>query len=43
MSQQFFEAIRAGDRGAVAALLFYINHLAWEIAKAEQVWAPAAA
>ncbi|HEV1285786.1 MAG TPA: hypothetical protein VNU44_10755 [Bryobacteraceae bacterium] len=25
-----------------AALLFYINHLAWEIAKAEQVFAPAA-
>ena len=25
-----------------AALLFYINHLAWEIAKAEEVFAPAA-
>ena len=25
-----------------AALLFYINHLAWEIAKAEDVFAPAA-
>lgn len=25
------------------ALLFYINHLAWEIAKAEDVFAPAAA
>src|SRR5580704_11788898 len=25
-----------------AALLFYINHLAWEIAKSEQVFAPAA-
>jgi hypothetical protein len=31
-------------RGAfpTAALLFYINHLAWEIAKAEDVFAPAA-
>jgi hypothetical protein len=31
-------------RGAFppAALLFYINHLAWEIAKAEEVFAPAA-
>ena len=31
-------------RGAYppAALLFYINHLAWEIAKAEEVFAPAA-
>ena len=25
-----------------AALLFYINHLAWEVAKAEDVFAPAA-
>src|ERR1043166_2591461 len=25
-----------------AALLFYINHLAWEVAKAEEVFAPAA-
>jgi hypothetical protein len=25
-----------------APLLFYINHLAWEIAKAEDVFAPAA-
>jgi len=25
-----------------AALVFYINHLAWEIAKAEEVFAPAA-
>ena len=25
-----------------AALLFYINHLAWEISKAEEVFAPAA-
>jgi hypothetical protein len=31
-------------RGAFppAALLFYINHLAWEVAKAEDVFAPAA-
>ena len=27
---------------APAALLFYINHLAWEISKAEDVFAPAA-
>jgi hypothetical protein len=26
-----------------AALLFYINHLAWEVAKSEQVFTPAAA
>jgi hypothetical protein len=26
-----------------AALLFYINHLAWEVSKAEDVFAPAAA
>jgi hypothetical protein len=25
-----------------AALLFYINHLGWEITKAEQVFQPAA-
>lgn len=25
-----------------APLLFYINHLAWEVAKAEEVFAPAA-
>ena len=25
-----------------AALLFYLNHLAWEVAKSEEVFAPAA-
>jgi hypothetical protein len=28
--------------GRPAALLLYINHLAWEVAKAEDVFAPAA-
>jgi len=31
------------DKYSGPALLFYINHLAWEIAKAEDVFAPAAA
>lgn len=31
------------EKYSAAALLFYINHLAWEIAKAEDVFAPAAA
>ena len=30
------------DKFPPAALLFYINHLAWEVAKAEEVFAPAA-
>ena len=30
------------DKYPPAALLFYINHLAWEVAKAEDVFAPAA-
>ena len=38
------EEVWAKFRGTFppAALLFYINHLAWEIAKAEDVFAPAA-
>ena len=28
------------DKVPPAALLFYINHLAWEVAKAEDVFAP---
>src|SRR5690348_668553 len=31
------------EKYSAPALLFYINHLAWEIAKAEDVFAPAAA
>jgi len=30
------------DKYPPAALLFYINHLAWEVAKAEDVFAPTA-
>jgi hypothetical protein len=28
------------DKFPPAALLFYINHLAWEVAKSEEVFAP---
>jgi hypothetical protein len=38
--QQVWEKFRSAF--PAAALLFYINHLAWEIAKAEDVFAPAA-
>ena len=38
--QEVWEKFRATF--SPAALLFYINHLAWEIAKAEDVFAPAA-
>jgi hypothetical protein len=38
--QQVWEKFRAAY--PPAALLFYINHLGWEIAKAEAVFAPAA-
>ncbi len=38
--QEVWEKFRATFPSA--ALLFYINHLAWEIAKAEDVFAPAA-
>ena len=38
--QEVWEKFRSAF--PAAALLFYINHLAWEIAKAEDVFAPAA-
>ncbi|MGH9665327.1 MAG: hypothetical protein ACRD9L_12970, partial [Bryobacteraceae bacterium] len=38
--QNVFDAFRGKYPEPV--LLFYINHLAWEVAKAEQVFAPAA-
>jgi hypothetical protein len=38
--QEVWEKFRSAF--PTAALLFYINHLAWEIAKAEDVFAPAA-
>jgi hypothetical protein len=38
--QSVYEKFR--DKFPPAALLFYINHLAWEVAKAEELFQPAA-
>ncbi|HLJ16437.1 MAG TPA: hypothetical protein VKV15_18200 [Bryobacteraceae bacterium] len=38
--QNVFDAFR--EKYTAAVLLFYINHLGWEVAKADQVFAPAA-
>ena len=38
--QRVWEKFRGGY--PPAALLFYLNHLAWEVAKSEEVFAPAA-
>ena len=38
--QNVFDAFR--EKYTAAVLLFYINHLGWEVAKADRVFAPAA-